>query len=73
MRTVGSIKVSKFNTGVLRAHEVVQDEDEVCRVKKSCSYSNLLILKHVPSHRSSRHSSIVSHVKAVGQVVLLVG
>jgi hypothetical protein len=41
--------------------------------KKSCFYSNLLMLKHVPSRRSSSHSSIVSYVNAVGQVILLVG
>jgi hypothetical protein len=42
-------------------------------VKRSSFYSDSLVLEHVPLRKSSTYRSIVSHVKAFEQVILLVG
>jgi hypothetical protein len=50
-----------------------EDGKELSKVKRSSFYSDSLVLEHVPLRKSSTYRSIVSHVKAFEQVILLVG
>jgi hypothetical protein len=73
---IDGIKDFEMVSGMRRDRESGEDgEDgeELSRVIKSSFYSNLLILEHVPLRKSSVYRSIVSHVEAFEQVILLVG
>ena len=73
MRVVDNIRDFGMKRGMWDDRVLSEDGESLSRVKKSSFYSSSSILEHVPSRKSSMNSSIVSHVEAFEQVILLVG